>query len=63
MSRRPTQQAGELEAEDRASSPSSSSTGTGAGVRQLPCEGAQMEHDQGGEPDIFGAVETDRHGS
>ena len=45
------------------SSPASTAAGACAGVRQLPCQGAQVEHDQGGEPDIFSAISPDRRGS
>ena len=38
-------------------------TSAGPRVRQLPCQSAQVEHDQGVEPDVFGAIETDRYGS
>ena len=62
-SRRPAQQAGELQAQDRASPSAAASTSAGPRVRQLPCQSAQVEHDQGVEPDVFGAIETDRYGS
>ena len=57
------QPAGETEAGDRASLPEAASAGASTRVRQLPPEGAQVEHDQGGEPDILGALETYRCGS
>ena len=45
---RSAKQAGGLEAQDGASSPEAASAGSGPGVRQLPLQGAQVEHDQGG---------------
>ena len=47
-SRRSAQQAGGLEAQGGASSPAAASASSGPGVRQLPLQGAQVEHDQDG---------------
>ena len=60
-SRRPAQQAGELEAKDRASAPAAASYGSDPRLPQLSLQGSKLEHDQSGEQDILGAVETDRY--
>ena len=61
--RRPAQQAGPLQAQDRATSSTSTTAGSCAGVRQLPLQSTKVEHDQGGEPYILGAISPDRDGS
>ena len=48
VGRRSAQQAGGLKAQGGASLPTAASAGSGPGVRQLPLQGAQVEHDQGG---------------